>query len=55
MTRINEKVNGNREHTLYPVMELLTLIIESYDDAHSVIDEPDGISMLKYSMKEYGL
>lgn len=36
-------------------IELLTLIIESWDREHNSIDETDGINVLRYLMREHGL
>lgn len=36
-------------------IELLTLIIESWDIEHNSIEETDGINVLRYLMREHGL
>jgi HTH-type transcriptional regulator/antitoxin HigA len=36
-------------------IELLTLLIESWDHKHNSIEETDGINVLRYLMREHGL
>lgn len=36
-------------------IELLTLLIESWDRDHNSIEEIDGINVLRYLMREHGL
>jgi HTH-type transcriptional regulator/antitoxin HigA len=36
-------------------IELLTLIVESWDIEHNSIEETDGINVLRYLMREHGL
>ena len=49
------KVGEDKDHPLFPAMELLTLSIEHYDNEHFQIAETDGISILKYFMEEFDL
>ena len=49
------KVGENKDHPLFPAMELLTLSIEHYDNEHFQITEADGVSILKYFMEEFDL
>lgn len=36
-------------------IELLTLLIESWDREHSSIERVDGVTVLRYLMREHGL
>ncbi len=49
------KVGENKDHPLFPALELLTLSIEHYDNEHFQIAESSGVSMLKYFMEEFDL
>ncbi|MDA3939956.1 MAG: helix-turn-helix domain-containing protein [Spirochaetia bacterium] len=53
--KLTRKVGENKDHPLFPAMELLTLSIEHYDNEHFHIDEADGVSILKYFMEEFDL
>ena len=53
--KLARKVGGDKDHPLFPAMELLTLSIEHYDNEHFQIAEADGVSILKYFMEEFDL
>lgn len=53
--KLARKVGENKDHLLFPAMELLTLSIEHYDNEHFQIAEADGVSILKYFMEEFDL
>ena len=53
--KLARKVGENKDHPLFPAMELLTLSIEHYDNEHFQIAEADGVSILKYFMEEFDL
>ena len=53
--KLARKVGKDKDHPLFPAMELLTLSIEHYDNEHFQIAETDGVSILKYFMKEFDL
>ena len=53
--KLARKVDDNKDHPLFPAMELLTLTIEHYDNEHFQIAETDGVSILKYFMEEFDL
>jgi len=36
-------------------IELLTLLIESWDREHSSVERVDGVTVLRYLMREHGL
>jgi HTH-type transcriptional regulator / antitoxin HigA len=44
-----------RSKALQDEIELLTLLIEKYDEKHTTIDDTDPIELLKYLMKEHKL
>ena len=53
--KLARKVDDNKDHPLFPAMELLTLSIEHYDNEHFQIAEAAGVSILKYFMEEFDL
>jgi len=53
--KLARKVGENRDHPLFPAMELLTLSIEHYDNEYFQIAEADGVSILKHFMEEFNL
>ena len=53
--KLARNVGEDKDHPLFPAMELLTLFIEHYDNEHFQIAETDGISILKYFMEEFDL
>lgn len=53
--KLARKVGEDKDHPLFPAMELLTLSIEHYDNEHFQIAEADGVSILKYFMEEFDL
>ena len=53
--KLARKVDENKDHPLFPVMELLTLFIEHYDNEHFQIAEADGVSIIKHFMEEFDL
>jgi len=53
--KLARKVGEDKDHPLFPAMELLTLSIEHYDNEHFQIAETDGVSILKYFMEEFDL
>jgi len=53
--KLARKVGENKDHPLFPAMELLTLSIEHYDNEHFQVAEADGVSILKYFMEEFDL
>ena len=53
--KLARKVGENKDHSLFPAMELLTLSIEDYDNEHFQIAEADGVSILKHFMEEFNL
>ncbi len=44
-----------RSKAIQDEIELLTLLIEKYDEKHATIDDTDPIELLKYLMKEHKL
>ena len=53
--KLVREVGENKDHPLFPAMELLTLSIEHYDNEHFQIAEADGVSILKHFMEEFDL
>ena len=53
--KLARKVGEDKDHPLFPAMELLTLSIEHYDNEHFQVAEADGVSILKYFMEEFDL
>ena len=53
--KLAREVGENKDHPLFPAMELLTLSIEHYDNVHFQIVEADGVSILKHFMEEFDL
>jgi HTH-type transcriptional regulator/antitoxin HigA len=55
LDEITDIVRDNEDHPLANMMDVLGVLIETYEDQHIPEPEGDGVSVLKYLMKEYGL
>ena len=55
LDEITDVVRDNETHPLANMMDVLGVLIETYEDQRIPEPEGDGISVLKYFMEEYGL
>jgi HTH-type transcriptional regulator/antitoxin HigA len=55
LDEIIDIVRDNEEHPLANLMDVLGVLIETYEDEHIPEPESDPISILKYFMEEYNL
>ena len=50
-----DKINGNYNHHLVGLLDVLTLLAKKYEDEHLSIMDADPVDVLKFLMEEHGL
>jgi len=55
LARFEKLLEADEEHRAYDDMELLSVLIEKYEDEHYPIDPPDPIEAIKFRMEQDGL
>lgn len=55
LDEVMDIVRDNEAHPLANVMDVLGVLIETYEDQHVPEPKGDGVSVLRYFMEEYGL
>jgi len=55
LNQLLDEVGDNESHPLYNFLEVLGMLIESYESDHVKIPDVPGREVLKYLMEEHGL
>ena len=55
LSRIDQIIDAKRGTPEYDELEVLTVLVEAYEDKHSPIPPPDPVEAIKFRMDQLGL
>ena len=55
LKRIDQIIEAKKGSTEYDELEVLTTLVEAYENMHHVIDPPEPVEAIKFRMEQQGL